>query len=107
MENFDSKQLAELLIGIARAQQVIIDAVESARPGFKMTHLTPVLHAAAKLRNTNHVATLTDLPARLLLQCQGRVGPDVSQVQRDLEQMLSAKPAGMAQAPDPASLDMT
>ncbi|MDP1717567.1 MAG: hypothetical protein Q8L40_05780 [Burkholderiales bacterium] len=100
MENFSSKQLAELLIGIARAQQVIVEAVESARPGFKMTHLTPVLHAAAKLRNTNHVATLTDLPARLLLQCQGRVGPDIELVVRDLEEMLSAKPPDMSAAPD-------
>ncbi len=107
MENINTKQLAELLIGIARAQQVIVDAVESARPGFKMTHLPPVLHAAAKLRNTNHVATLTDLPARLLLQCQGRVGPDIALVQRDLEEMLLAKPASMAEAPDSASLDMT
>ncbi len=100
MENFSSKQLAELLIGIARSQQVIVEAVESARPGFKMTHLTPVLHAAAKLRNTNHVATLTDLPARLLLQCQGRVGPDIELVVRDLEEMLSAKPPDMSAAPD-------
>ncbi len=107
MENFSSKQLAELLVGIARAQQVIVDAVESAKPGFKMTHLTPVLHAAAKLRNTNHVATLTDLPARLLLQCQGRVGPDVDLVTRDLEEMLTAKPPDMAAAPDTSSLDMT
>ncbi|MDP2239615.1 MAG: hypothetical protein Q8K18_05570 [Burkholderiales bacterium] len=107
MENFSSKQLAELLIGIARAQQVIVEAVESARPGFKMTHLTPVLHAAAKLRNTNHVATLTDLPARLLLQCQGRVGPDIELVVRDLEEMLSAKPPDMSAAPEVGSLDMT
>lgn len=107
MENVSSKQLAEILIGIARAQQVIVDAVESAKPGFKMTHLTPVLHAAAKLRNTNHVATLTDLPARLLLQCQGRVGPDVDLVTRDLEEMLTAKPPDMSEAPDSASLDMT
>ena len=107
MENINSKQLAELLIGIARAQQVIVDAVESAKPGFKMTHLTPVLHAAAKLRNTNHVATLTDLPARLLLQCQGRVGPDLALVERDLDEMLAAQQPGAQGSSDPGSLDMT
>jgi hypothetical protein len=107
MENINSKQLAELLIGIARAQQVIVDAVESAKPGFKMTHLTPVLHAAAKLRNTNHVATLTDLPARLLLQCQGRVGPDLALVERDLDEMLAAQQPGAQGPSDPGSLDMT
>lgn len=107
MENFTSKQLAELLVGIARAQQAIVDAVESSRPGFKMTHLTPVLHTAAKLRNTNHVATLADLPARLLLQCQGRVGPDVALVVRDLEEMLLARQPDMAEAPESGSLDMT
>jgi len=107
MENFSSKQLAELLVGIARAQQAVIDAVESAKPGFKMTHLTPVLHTAAKLRNTNHVATLADLPARLLLQCQGRVGPDVALVVRDLDEMLSAKPPGVSDASESNSLDMT
>lgn len=100
MKNLTTQQLAELLIGIARAQQAVIDAVESARPGFKMTHLTPVLHTAAKLRNTNHVATLADLPARLLLQCQGRVGPDVALVVRDLEEMLAAKQPGMSDAPE-------
>lgn len=108
MENLTTRQLAELLVGIARAQQAVIDAVESAKPGFRMTHLSPVLQSAAKLRNTSHVATLTDLPARVLLQCQGRVGPDVAQIARDLEEMLSASKAGAAgAAADPGSLDMT
>lgn len=100
MENLTTQQLAELLVGIARAQQAVIDAVESARPGFRMTHLSPVLQSAAKLRNTSHVATLTDLPARVLLQCQGRVGPDIAQLARDLEQMLSApQPAAPGATP--------
>ncbi len=108
MGNLTTQQVAELLIGIARAQQAIVDSVESAKPGFKMSHLTPVLQSAAKLRNTSHVATLTDLPARILLQCQGRVGPDVALVMRDLEEMLSPPPQV---SPDNAaaadSLDMT
>ncbi|MBX9810472.1 MAG: hypothetical protein K2Y16_02505 [Burkholderiales bacterium] len=109
MENLTTQQLAELLVGIARAQQAVIDAVESARPGFRMTHLSPVLQSAAKLRNTSHVATLADLPARVLLQCQGRVGPDIAQLARDIEQMLSAlRPAAAgATASGSGSLDMT
>ncbi len=109
MGNLTTQQLAELLVGIARAQQAVIDAVESAKPGFKMTHLSPVLQSAAKLRNTNHVATLTDLPARVLLQCQGRVGPNVAQIAHDLEEMLSARQPAVAGAPAPeaGSLDMT
>lgn len=109
MENLTTQQLAELLVGIARAQQAVIDAVESARPGFRMTHLSPVLQSAAKLRNTSHVATLADLPARVLLQCQGRVGPDIAQLARDIGQMLSApRPAAAgATASGPGPLDMT
>jgi len=108
MGNLTTQQIAELLVGIARAQQAVVDAVESAKPGFKMSHLLPVLQTAAKLRNTSHVATLTDLPARVLLQCQGRVGPDIALVMRDLEEMFSPPPPV---APDNAaaadSLDMT
>ncbi len=102
MKNLTTQQIAELLVGVARAQQAIVDAVESAKPGFKMTHLAPVLQTAAKLRNTNHVAALADLPARVLLQCQGRTGPDVAQVARDLEEMLAASQPAAAD-----SLDMT
>ncbi|HSN40479.1 MAG TPA: hypothetical protein VLT92_09805 [Burkholderiales bacterium] len=105
MGNLTTQQIAELLIGIARAQQAVVDAVESAKPGFRMTHLSPVLQSAAKLRNTNHVATLTDLPARVLLQCQGRAGPDVAQIARDLDEMLAAQRPAAGSGAD--SLDMT
>ena len=39
--NLTTQQLAELLIGIARSQQAIIDAIESSKAGFKGTYLGP------------------------------------------------------------------
>jgi hypothetical protein len=90
MASVTTQQLAELLIGIARAQQAIIDAIESQRAGYKLTHLAPVLTTAAKIRNTGHVPTLMDFPARILLAHQGRNPPDVAQVVRDLEALIAA-----------------
>ncbi|MBM3357899.1 MAG: hypothetical protein FJY54_09255 [Betaproteobacteria bacterium] len=88
MKNVTTQQLAELLVGIARAQQAIIDAVESQKAGFKMTHLAPALHTAARSRSTGHAPTLMDLPSRVLLQHQGRAGPDVAQITRDIEALV-------------------
>ena len=62
MAEITTQQLAELLIGIARSQQAVIDAIESAQAGFKAKHLSPTLQAAAKLRSMDYVATLQDLP---------------------------------------------
>ena len=57
-----NQQLAELLIGVARSQQAIIDAV-----------------------------TLQDFPARVLVQCQGRAGPNLEQIVKDLDDLLAGK----------------
>ena len=92
MANVTTQQLAELLIGIARSQQAVIDAIESQRTGYKLTHLAPVLTTAAKIRNTGHLATLMDFPSRVLLAHQGRNPPDVAQVLRDLEALLGGRP---------------
>ena len=75
-----TQQLAELLIGVARSQQAIIDAIEGMKPGFKGTYLTPALDTAAKLRSTGRPLTLQDYPARVLVQCQGRAGPNLEQI---------------------------
>lgn len=96
MANVTTRQLAELLIGIARAQQAVIDAIESQKAGFKQTHLGPVLTTAAKIRNTGHVPTLMDFPARVLLAHQGRNPPDLEQVLRDLEALLAGRPIAPA-----------
>lgn len=88
MTQITTEQLAEVLIGVARAQQVVIDAIESAKAGFKTTHLAPLLHTAAKTRNTGYLPGLADLPARILVACQTRTGPDLPTVLRDLEEIL-------------------
>jgi hypothetical protein len=89
--NLTTQQLAEILIGIARSQQAIIDAVESMKAGFKSTNLAPVLDSVAKIRSTGRPLTLLDYPARVLVQCQGRTGPNVEQIVRDLEALLSGQ----------------
>ena len=101
MAEISTQQLAEILIGIARSQQAVVDAIESAQAGFKSKHLSPNLQAAAKLRSMDYVATLQDLPARVLLQCQGRTGPDMPQLIATLEAMLAEKraPIGPASVP--------
>ena len=110
MANITTQQVAELVIGIARAQQAIIDAIESQKAGFKGSHLAPALDNAAKSRVTTRPLTLQEFPSRVLLQCMGRAGPNVEQLTRDLEALLSGQ-AGAGGAAAPAdggqSLDMT
>jgi hypothetical protein len=86
-----TQQLAEILIGVARSQQAIIDAIESMKAGFKGTYLGPALDSVAKIRSTGRPLTLQEYPARVLVQCQGRAGPNVEQVVKDLEDLLSGK----------------
>jgi hypothetical protein len=90
MATLTTHQLAEVLVGIARAQQAIIDAIESSKAGFRSTHLSPALMNVARVRDTHRPLQLTDLPARVLLQCMGRNGPDVEQVARDIEALIAA-----------------
>lgn len=117
MSNITTQQLAEILVGIARAQQAIIEAMENSKAGFKATHFRPTLEAVSRIRS-NRAETLADFPSRLLLQFLGRTGPELAQVVEDLEVLLREQP-NVAVAPDPAgakayaagvdagSLDMT
>lgn len=91
-----TRQLAEILIGIARAQQTVILALESSRAGFKGKYLVPVLDTAAKVRAGARSASLMDYPSRVLLQCQGRSGPTLDQVIKDLEELLSPEAAALS-----------
>ncbi|MEO7727021.1 MAG: hypothetical protein ABIS45_07180 [Burkholderiales bacterium] len=91
MSGITTRQLAELLIGVARSQQAIIDAVEGMKAGFKGTHLGPALDTAAKLRSTGRPLTLQEFPARILVQCQGRAGPNLEQMIKDLDDLLAGK----------------
>ena len=96
-----TQQLAELLIGIARSQQAIIDGVESMKAGFKSTYLGPALDSVAKIRSTGRALTLQDYPARVLVQCQGRAGPNLEQIVKDLEELFAgtmATPSAVAPA---------
>jgi hypothetical protein len=79
----DNTQLAELLMGIAKAQNAMIDAVERANPGFRNEHAVPILTVAANVRAA--APRIQDLPARILLRMQGRAAFDVAQIQQDLE----------------------
>ena len=114
MANLNTRQIAELLVGIARAQQAIIDAIESSKAGFRSTHLTPMLTNAARVRDSTRAPHLADLPSRVLLQCLGRNGPDVDQVAREVDLIIGqAASAPASNAPESAadddglSLDMT
>ncbi len=99
--NVTTRQLAEILIGVARSQQAIIEAIEGLKAGFKGTYLAPALDSVAKIRSTGRPLSLQEYPARVLLQCQGRAGPNVEQIVRDLEELLSgtaATPSAVAPA---------
>ena len=86
-----TQQLAELLIGVARSQQAIIDAMEGLKAGFKGTYMSPALDSVAKIRSTGRAVTLQDFPARVLVQCQGRAGPNLEQIVKDLDDLLAGK----------------
>ena len=89
--NLTTQQLADILIGVARSQQAIIEGIEGLKAGFKGTYLAPVLDSVAKIRSVSRPPSLQDFPARVLLQCQGRAGPNVDLIVRDLEALLSGQ----------------
>lgn len=85
------QQLAELLLGIARAQAAIVNGLENELAGVRSGRIVPALHNVAHLRD-HPETTLTDLPVRVLLATLGRQVPDTAAIVRDLERLLS-KPA--------------
>lgn len=82
--NLSTEQIAELLAGIARSQQAIIDAIESESGGWRNTHLLPKLNTASNMRLPT--PRLVDIPSRILLRSQGRVPMDVATITRVLEE---------------------
>lgn len=102
MSAFTTEQIAELLVGIARAQLAMADAMESAKPGFKSTHLRPNVESAARIK-MNRPPVLADMPARLLLQMLGRNPPTLDAVARELQSLLGQSNA----VESGVSLDMT
>jgi hypothetical protein len=97
MTEMTTQQVAQLLLGIARAQHAIIEALESSKAGFKATHVRPVIETAARIR-TNRPETLAEYPSRLLLQMLGRTAPDAETVLRDLEKLLTVPVAAQSPA---------
>ncbi|HEY4370783.1 MAG TPA: hypothetical protein VGN52_02490 [Burkholderiales bacterium] len=83
----NNEQLAELLSGIAKAQNAVLDAVDRANPGFKATHVTSVLNVAANMRSAE--PRLVDLPSRILMRYQGRAAVDQAQIVADLDRLLA------------------
>lgn len=117
MADITTQQLAQLILGIARAQNAVIEALENSKAGFKSTHFRSAIETASRLRS-NLPETLADYPSRLLLQMLGRTGPDADRVLRDLEALLHPPAAAAPVAPTPStpaagpagddnSLDMT
>ena len=88
--NISAEQLAELLAGIAKSQNTIIDAVERANGGWRSTHMSPVLGVAANMRSAE--ARLVDLPSRVLLRYQGRPAVDIALIAAELEHLISGTP---------------
>jgi hypothetical protein len=102
MAGLTTEQVAQLLLGIARSQLAMADAIESSRAGFKSTHLRPNVESAARIK-MNRPVVLADLPSRLLLQMLGRNPPTPEDVQRELAALLDENAA----ATSGISLDMT
>jgi hypothetical protein len=73
-------QLAELLIGIARAQAAIVHATGNEAGAVK------------GLQKLYGGPTLADLPVRILLETIGRNGPDASAIVAELERLLGGTP---------------
>ena len=89
-----AQQLAELLMGIARAQAAIVQAVENEIGGFRSGCAVPALQNVAHLRD-HPEPTLVDLPVRILLSSLGRVGPDAAGIAKELERLCAGEtPAG-------------
>ena len=91
-----SEYLADLLIGIAKAQTAVIDAMERANPVFRNTHAVPILQVAANMRAGD--PRLIDLPSRVLLRMQGRVALDNTAVVADLERLAKGGPPVLSDA---------
>ena len=100
MSQLTTDQIAQLLVGIARAQIAIADAIESSKAGFKSTHLRPNVESAARIK-TNRRMSLEYLPSKLLLQMMGRNPPTLDAVTRELLALVDSG----SDASD--SLDMT
>ena len=100
------QQLAELLVGIGRAQAAVVAGLESAMAGVRNTHIAPNLQNAAHMRD-HPEPTLVDLPVRVLLSSLGRIGPDPAAVAKDIERLLGGAKAAAPAAGGADALDFS
>jgi hypothetical protein len=89
------QQLAELLLGIARAQAALVQGLENELAGVRSGRIIPALQNVAHLRD-HPQPTLTDLPVRVLLGTLGRQVPDAAGLVKDLERLLGGDGAAEA-----------
>jgi len=101
-----AQQLAELLLGIARAQAALVHGLESEMAGIRSGHIVPALQNVAHLRD-HPQPTLTDLPVRVLLATLGRQIVDPSAVVRDIERLVGGGSAAPAPEPSGPALDFS
>ena len=99
-----AQQLAELLLGIARAQAAMIQGLENEMAGVRSGRIIPALQNVAHLRDHPN-PTLTDLPVRVLLGTLGRAVPDTASIVRDLDRLFGEQAAPAAAAPAAAATD--
>jgi hypothetical protein len=99
MLQLSAQQLAELLLGIARAQAAIIQGLENEMAGVRSGRIIPALQGVAHLRD-HPQPTLTDLPSRVLLSTLGRAVPDTTAIVRDLERLCPGDAAAAGEALD-------
>ena len=85
--HISAQHLAELLMGIARAQAAIVQGIENEMGGFRSGRAVPALQNVAHLRD-HPQPTLTDLPVRVLLGTLGRQVPDSAGIVKDIERLL-------------------
>lgn len=95
--NLTAEQFAELLAGITRAQQAVIDAIESESAGWRTRHLLPKLSTASNMRMAT--PRLIDVPSRVLLRSQGRVPLDAAAIARMLHEAVGGVPPAPGSSP--------
>jgi hypothetical protein len=99
MQILSSQHLAELLMGIARAQAAIVQAMETESAGFRSARAVPAAQNMAHLLD-HPEPTLVDLPVRILLASLGRAGPDAAAIVKDLERLVVGRSADGSPGPD-------
>jgi len=96
-----AQQLAELLLGIARAQAAMVHGLENEFAGVRSGRIMPALQNVAHMRD-HPQPTLTDLPVRVLLSTLGRQVPDLAALIADLERLLGGAKSSAAPAVEPS-----